>query len=128
MKPITIVEIMVTYMSLGWAAVMFMNPDTFGLSMNFRKIAQIVQHEWIMGVICIIVAGIKIVGMLLKNMKIRRVGLFTSAIFWTLISATFLVSEGGVMINTGFVAYSGIAVMCLWASKEVTHGERTEQR
>lgn len=122
--PITIVEIIVTYISLGWAFVLLTNPYIFEQSKNFQKIEAIAQSEWIVGLICLALALVKIAGMFMHNKRVRWLGLMLSTGFWTLMSASFLFSADKIEFNTGFVVYSGLSVLCLWVSKEVlTHAE-----
>lgn len=127
MKATTVVEMLVTYISLGWAYVMLTNNDIFEQSNNFEVLKSIAHKEWVIGFICLAMALIKITGMMLKNTKIRWVGLIFSSIFWTLVSAAFLLSANKFDLNTGFVVYSGLAVMCLWTSKEVIDSHGAEQ-
>jgi len=122
----TVVEILITYISLGWSFVMLTNDDIFDKSENFNKLQSLVQTEWVVGVVCLFLAIVKIYGMVLKNNKIRWLGLILSTFFWIIVSSTFLLSAGKFMINTGFVVYSGLAVMCLWTSKEVNKIDRAE--
>lgn len=126
MKPVTIVEIIITYISLGWGIVLLTNPFIFEQSSNFSKIESIAQYEWVVGVICLTLAAIKIIGMSLHNLRLRWLGLILSAGFWILMSASFLFSEDVIEFNTGFVVYSGIAILALWTSKEVMSVDGTE--
>ena len=71
-------------------------------------------------------ASVKIAGILLKHKRIRWIGLMMSTIFWIVIATGFLISHGYVSFTTGFIAYSGIAVMSLWTSKEVMTNDRAE--
>lgn len=119
LKSYTVVEILVTFISLGWAVVMLLNPDTFDRSDNFSVMEKIVNKEWVVGIVCLVLVSIKGTGMLIRNRRLRWIGLMSSAVFWTLVSATFLMSTSGIDLNTGFVVYSAISVMCLWTAKEV---------
>lgn len=127
-RHITVVEGIVTYISLGWAYVMFTNEFIFKNSENFSKMESIVQKEWAVGLVCLILAVIKIYGMVMKMRRVRWIGLILSTIFWVIVSATFLLSAEEFELNTGFIVYSGIAVMCLWTSKEVISYDRTNER
>ena len=120
----TVVEWVVTYVSLGWAYVMLTNDSIFSNSRNFEMLAEITRKEWVVGVICLCLALIKILGFALKKNRIRWVGLILSTIFWVFVSATFLLSAEGLDFNTGFIAYSAISVMSLWTSKEVISNDR----
>lgn len=118
-KAITVVEFIVTYVSLGWAVVLLSNNDTFSQSNNFNRIEVIVKYEWLLGLICLGLAAFKIVGLVLRNYRMRKYGLLASGVFWTLMSAGFLMSSGVIEFNTGFVVYSALAILCIWSSKEV---------
>lgn len=122
MTPVSIVEKIVTYISLGWAFALFTNPLIFEQSANFNRIESIAQYEWVIGIVCLVLAVVKIIGMSLNNARLRWLGLMMSTVFWILISASFLFAADRIEINTGFIVYSGVAVMCLWTSKEVMTG------
>lgn len=128
MKPVTIVEVIVIYISVGWGLVLITQHGIFAMSENFNKIEMIVRDERILGAVCLLVALVKIVGLIMKKDKIRQIGLLASSVLWVLISASFVVARGSVEFNTGFVVYSGIAVMCLWASKEVRGSDGNNKR
>lgn len=119
MKPITVVELIVTYISLGWAYALLTTPDLFERSENFNKLQSLVNYEWVVGFIVLVCAGVKVVGIALGKRRMRSIGLLMSAVFWIVVAASFLVAVGRIEVNTGFVVYSGIAVMSLWNSKEV---------
>lgn len=119
LRQITVVELIVTYISLGWAFVLLTNPNIFEMSPNFSRIEAIAQYEWVIGLIALVIAGVKIVGLALHLKRVRWFGLLLSTIFWVLMSASFLFAGDTIEFNTGFVVYSGLAVMCLWTSKEV---------
>lgn len=121
----TVVEVIVTYVSLGWAFVMLINNNAFDKSDNFSRMESIVGDEWVVGVICLILAIVKITGIVIKNTKLRWTGLILSTILWVSVSATFLLSADGLDLNTGFIIYSAIAVMSLWTAKELTAHDRT---
>lgn len=127
MRPVTAVEIIVTYISLGWAIVLLTNSEIFEQSSNFNKIEAIAQYEWVVGIICLVLAAVKIIGMSLHNDRVRWFGLILSSGFWVLMSASFLFSADKIEFNTGFVVYSGVAILSLWTSKEVLIiGNRTD--
>lgn len=120
----TVVEWVVTYISLGWAYVMLTNDTIFSDSKNFEMLALLAKKEWIIGIICLCLALLKILGIIMKSKRLRWLGLMSSTIFWVVVSAAFLLSAGGLDFNTGFIVYSAISVMCLWTSKEVLSNDR----
>lgn len=124
MRSVTVVELLVTYISLGWAYVLLTTPDLFNQSPSFNFFIKISMEEFTLGIIVLIIALFKVVGILLKNVPMRWIGLLLSSIFWCFTAATQLASNGELQINTGFVVYSGVAIMCLWTSKEVVRDGR----
>lgn len=126
MKPVTVVEIMLTYISLGWAYVLFTSPDLFENGGNWLALGEIAAYEWIIGLVALICALVKIIGIVLRHRRIRWFGLMLSSIFWVVVAGSFLIAQGQVEFTTGFVVYSGIAVMSLWTSKEVTTNDRAD--
>lgn len=125
-RPITPDEIIVTYISLGWAVVLLTNNTIFEQSSNFRQIASIAQYEWVLGLVCLALASVKVVGIALRHLRTRWAGLMLSAIFWVLMSASFAFAGEFIEFNTGFVVYSGVAILSLLASKEVMRVDRTD--
>lgn len=125
-KPLTPAEIIITYISLGWAIVLLTNPAIFEQSANFARIQSIAQYEWVVGLICLMLAVIKIVGMAMSHRKLRWAGLMLSTIFWILMSASFVFAGDRLEFNTGFIVYSGVAVLCLLTSKEVMLSDRAD--
>lgn len=119
MKNMTAVEIVLSYISLGWAYVLFTSPQLFESSENWNQVQQIMPYEWVVGSVALTAALTKIIGLLLKNKRIRWAGLIMSAIFWVTIAAGMLIAKGYLEFTTGFVVYSGMAVLSLWTSKEV---------
>lgn len=119
MRPITVVEIVLTYISVGWAYVLFTSPNLFEDGGNWLAISEIAAYEWVIGLIALVCALVKVIGIVLQHKRIRWIGLIMSTIFWILIATSFLISSGYIDFSTGFVVYSGIAVMSLWTSKEV---------
>ena len=126
MRPVTVVEIMLTYISLGWGIVLFTSPTLFETGNSWIKIGELLHHEWILGLIATTCALVKVLGIALNHRRIRWIGLMMSTVFWVLIAASFLISSGQIDFSTGFIAYSGLAVMSLWTSKEVMTYGRTE--
>lgn len=126
MKNVTAVEIVLSYVSLGWAYVLFTSPLLFESSDNWNQVQQIMPYEWLVGSVALIAAVTKIIGLILKNKRIRWIGLIMSAVFWITIAAGMLIAKGYLDFTTGFVVYSGMAILSLWTSKEVMLDGRTE--
>lgn len=124
----TVVEIAVTYISIGWAFVMLTNDRVFEQSQNFERLEFIAQNEWVVGLICLFLAVFKILAIIFKSRRFRWLGLVLSGLFWSAVSATFVLSSETFTFNTGFIAYSAVAILCLWTSKEVILVERTVKR
>ena len=126
MKNVTAVEIVLSYVSLGWAYVLFTSPLLFESSDNWNQVQEIMPYEWLVGSVALIAAVTKIIGLILKNKRIRWIGLIMSAVFWITIAAGMLIAKGYLDFTTGFVVYSGMAILSLWTSKEVMLDGRTE--
>ena len=114
---------MLSYISIGWTYVLFTSPNLFENSTNWDKIQSIASYEWVLGIITLVCALVKVLGMLLNHKRLRWLGLLMSTVLWVVIAASFLVADDIYKITTGFVVYSGIAVMSLWTSKEVMMGD-----
>lgn len=115
------VEIIVSYLSVGWAIVMFTEPSV--LDGTWELLGQM-DNRWIFGSIAIVCALMKILGILLDNFKLRYYGLTMSAVFWTFLSVANLMGNDHFSLTTGFIVYSGIAVLSLWTSKEINYGRK----
>lgn len=126
MKAMTAVEIVLSYISLGWAYVLFTSPQLFESSESWNQVREIASYEWVVGSVAFIAAITKIYGIILKNKRIRWIGLMLSCIFWITIAAGMLMAKGYLDFTTGFVVYSGLAVLSLWTSKEVMKGDGAE--
>ncbi|CEG28070.1 hypothetical protein [Bacillus sp. B-jedd] len=125
MKP---VEAVVTYISLGWAYVLITRPGLFEMSANFNTIREIAKYEWAVGLVALICAIVKIIGMALHHYRLRWLGLMMSTVLWVIMAAGFLLAQDTIRLNTGFIAYSGIAVLCLLTAKEVIRYDRAAKR
>lgn len=119
LKSMTAVEIIVTYISLGWAFVMFTDPNVL---VNTWELLGSIANHWVFGTIALLCSFIKIIGLSLDNLKIRSLGLTASAFFWTFVSVCNLFADSTLSLTTGFIVYSGVAVLCLWTSKELSYG------
>ena len=126
MKQITVVEIVLTYISIGWAYVLFTTPTLFDNNSNWDKIQAIANYEWVVGIITLVCALVKIVGMALQNKQLRWLGLLMSTVLWVIVATSFLIADDTFKLTTGFIVYSGIAVMSLWTSKEVMMSGRAD--
>ena len=126
MKQNTVVEIMLSYISIGWAYVLFTSPTLFEDSANWEKVASIANYEWVLGIIALTCAMVKIIGMILQKQRIRWLGLMMSTVLWIVVATGFLIAGDNFKLTTGFVVYSAVAVMSLWTSKEVMTGDRAD--
>lgn len=119
MKTKTVVEIVLSYISIGWAIVLFTSPGLFESSESWNQIQAIAPYEWIVGLVASVCATTKIVGMIIHNRKMRWIGLLMSTGLWALVAAGMLVSKGYIDFSTGFIVYSAVAVLSLFTAKEV---------
>lgn len=126
MRQSTVVEVLLSYISIGWAYVLFTTPDLFDNSSTWSKFDSVLGYEWLLGIIALVCAGVKIVGMALNHARLRWLGLLLSTFLWVFVAASFLIADDTIKLTTGFIAYSGLAVMSLWTSKEVMIRERAE--
>lgn len=126
MRQITVVEALLSYISIGWAYVLFTTPDLFDNSASWGKFESVVGYEWVLGIIALVCASVKIVGMALHHARLRWFGLLLSTLLWVFVAASFLIADDTIKLTTGFISYSGIAFMSLWTSKEVMIRERAE--
>lgn len=126
MRQLTVVEIMLSYISIGWAYVLFTTPDLFDKNSTWDKIQLVANYEWVLGLVAVACASVKIIGILLHHRRLRWLGLILSTFLWVFVAASFLIADDTFKLTTGFVAYSGLAVMSLWTSKEVMMRERAE--
>lgn len=128
MRQLTVVEAVLTYISIGWAYVLFTTPDLFDNNPNWSKFEAVVGYEWIVGILALVCAAVKIIGIALHHARLRWLGLLLSTFLWVFVAASFLIADDTIKLTTGFIAYSGLSVMSLWTSKEVMIRERAEQR
>lgn len=126
MRAATVVEIVLTYISIGWAYVLFTTPSLFEQSPNWNQIKEIANYEWVLAICALICATVKVLGIAFHSRITRYIGLIMSAILWIMVSAAFLVSDGDFKLTTGCITYSGMAVLALWTSKEVWANGRND--
>ena len=67
MRPVTVVEIMLTYISLGWGIVLFNSPTLFDTGGSWTKIGELLHYEWILGLIATVCALVKVLGIVLNH-------------------------------------------------------------
>lgn len=127
MKTKTVVEVVLSYISLGWAITLFTNDHLFEAGGSWGAIKAIAPYEWLVGSVALVCALTKIVGMLMRNRKIRMIGLWMSTLFWVTIAAGMLMANGYPEFTTGFVVYSGTAILALFTAKEVGTDGNTDQ-
>lgn len=126
MRQLTVVEVVLTYISIGWAYVLFTTPDLFDKNPTWNKFESVIGYEWVVGIAALVCAVVKIVGIALHHARLRWLGLLLSTFLWVFVAASFLIADDTIKLTTGFIAYSGLAVMSLWTSKEVMIRERAE--
>lgn len=119
MREKTVVEVVLSYISLGWGLVLLTNDDLFSTSGSWDQLAAVVPGEWFVGFIALFCAFTKIVGIVIRNRRVRWIGLWMSTIFWVTIASGMLMANGYPEFNTGFIVYSALAILALLAGKEV---------
>lgn len=95
-------ETILSVNSLWMAAVMFFNEDIFDLMPKlFEKMSAIASQEmW--GVIFLIAALTKIIGMVMKSCFLRQTGLWASAMLYGFLAAFFGMASIGINLEAGF--------------------------
>ena len=116
-------EIVMSFVSLGWAYVMFRQINLFEEQSSRWLVLNATLDEWAVGFITLTLALIKIYGFVLKSNKWRKVGLTLSGVWWSLICVAITMGDGSFSIGTGSVAYAGYAFLCFLTSSSIKEGE-----
>ncbi|MGE7650468.1 hypothetical protein ACQKM1_22235 [Peribacillus frigoritolerans] len=117
-------EIVMTFVSLGWAYVMFREVNMFEEQSSRWLVLDATIQEWGVGLITLSLALIKIYGFVLKSNRCRKIGLTLSGVWWSMICAAITMGDGAFSISTGSVAYAGYAVLCFLTSSSIKEGEK----
>lgn len=114
---IPIVEVVLSLISLWWAIVLFNNPDMFNdLPAIYRFFGDIGQeHIW--ACVFLFAALVKIFGIIFRKAKLRKFGLFMSAVIYGIISAGYYLGTG--FFSIGFGVFFLMSFMALWGIREV---------
>lgn len=114
---IPIIEVVLTIISSWWAAVMFNTPDLFEKSPNIYEFFTHFGNEKQLGVVFIVGAGVKIIGLAARKAILRKAGLLISAFIYSMISVAYFMGSG--WFSIGFGTFIAIALLALWGIREV---------
>lgn len=117
-------EIVMSFVSLGWTYVMLRHVNMFEEQSTSWLVLNATIQEWVVGLITMTLALIKIYGFLLKSNGCRKLGLTLSGVWWSMICAAISMGDGTFSISTGSVAYAGYAVLCFLTSSSIKEGEK----
>ncbi|KWW17963.1 hypothetical protein AS888_20855 [Peribacillus simplex] len=114
---IPIIEVILSMISSWWAVVLFNSPDLFNRLPNTYEFFGNIAKESHWGLLFLTAAIVKIMGIVLKNRWMRKIGLFLSALVYSLIAAAYFLGMG--WFSVGFGTFSAISIMALWGIREV---------
>lgn len=114
---IPIVEVVLSLISLWWGIVLFNSPGMFNeLPEIYRFFGEIAQ-EYIWAFVFLFAASVKILGIIIRNAKLRKFGLFMSAVIYGIISSGYYLGLG--FYSIGFGVFGMLSFMALWGIREV---------
>lgn len=114
---IPIVEVVISLISLWWGIVLFNSPDMFKELPSIYRFFGEVGQEYMWASVFFFAAFVKILGIILKNTKLRKAGLFMSAVIYGIISSGYYLGLG--FFSIGFGVFFLISFMALWGIREV---------
>lgn len=114
---IPIVEVVLSLISLWWGVVLFNNPNLFNDLPEVYRFFGRVTTEYNWGFVFLFSAFVKIIGIILRNAKLRKFGLLMSAIIYGIISSGYYLGSG--FYSIGFGVFGLISFMALWGIREV---------
>jgi hypothetical protein len=114
---IPIIEFILSLISSWWAIVLFKTPDMFEnipqIYGFFDRFAD--EHYW--AAIFLLAATVKILGIIVSNNSIRKIGLIMSAVLYGFIAYSYYIGNG--WLSIGFGTFFALSVMALWGIREV---------
>jgi hypothetical protein len=114
---IPIIEVVLTIISCWWAVVMFNTPDLFEESPNIYGFFTTFSNEKHLGIVFIVGAAVKIIGLAARKAILRKAGLLISAFIYAMISVAYFMGSG--WFSIGFGTFIAIALLALWGIREV---------
>ncbi|PAF19763.1 hypothetical protein [Terribacillus saccharophilus] len=114
---IPIIEVVLTIISSWWAVVMFNTPNLFETSPNIYDFFSHFGNEKQLGVVFVVGAGVKIIGLAARKVILRKAGLLISAFIYSMISVAYFMGSG--WFSIGFGTFIAIALLALWGIREV---------
>lgn len=124
MKKVPIIELFLSIISFWWAAILFLNHNMFdNVPSIYERFAAIQEYGW--GFIFVTAALFKILGILLENYWLRRIGLSFSFFLYGLISAGYILSSQP--LNPGTGVHFALCVLAVWELREVRLNGRNKR-
>ena len=114
---IPIVEVVLSLISLWWGVVLFNSPNLFDDLPEVYRFFGEVAPEYIWAFVFLFSAFVKILGIIIRNAKLRKFGLFMSAVIYGIISSGYYLGLG--FYSIGFGVFGLISFMALWGIREV---------
>lgn len=118
MRKVPIIELFLSLISTWWAIVLFSNHQMLDrVPKHYEPLAELQENGW--GLIFMVAALIKILGIITERFYLRKVGLFMSMFLYGLISAGHILSGQFLATQTG--VYFALSVLALYGVREVRH-------
>lgn len=114
---IPIVEVVLSLISLWWGIVLINSPNMFDeLPDIYRFFGEIgMEYHW--ACVFFVAAAVKILGIFMRNQRLRKIGLFMSAVIYGIISSGYYLGLG--FYSIGFGVFFFLSFMALWGIREV---------
>lgn len=117
MKRLPIIEIQLSMISLFWAFILFQSQGYFEKAPNVYRVFDKIGPEWLWGIFFLTGALLKITGIAVRNLKLRKIGLFFSVGLYSCVSAGYIL--GGGFLSLGFFLHITFIFVAIFALKEV---------
>lgn len=114
---IPIVEVVLSLISLWWGVVLFNSSGLFNELPEIYRFFGEVAQERVWAFVFLFAALVKIVGIIVRNSKLRKFGLFMSAVIYGIISSGYYLGLG--FYSIGFGVFGLLSFMALWGIREV---------
>ena len=115
---IPIIDFILSIISSWWAIVL-LNTDLFSRQPEtysfFGNIAT--EDQW--AILFIVAAAVKIIGIVINNSLLRKLGLVMSAFIYGLIAYAYMIGIG--WFSVGFGTFFAMSIMALWGIREVKY-------
>jgi hypothetical protein len=113
---VPIIDLFLSLISVWWAIILFNNEDMLNhVPRKFETLAQIQETGW--ALVFTTAAFIKVLGIILEQKALRRIGLYFSAFLYGMICAGYILSPAAFSTSTG--VYFALSVLAIWGIREV---------